>query len=377
MINLSVVIVEDEEFLLKKIQKVLEREITNVYTFKEPLEALKNIPKLKPDIIISDISMPEMTGIDMYKELKNLNINIPIILASAFSEPEYFIEAIKLKVKNFIVKPIDLQDLISELKQFETELSNTQESIKRERMLRMQSKMAAMGEMLANIAHQWKQPLNTISICSTNIQLEQEMGNIDDKNNTLNSMVDNILNSVSYMSTTITDFQNYLKPNKLESCFYLKDTFSKVEKLTSSQCINYQVQANYDIDDINLCSYQNELIQVLINILKNSIDEFEKKDIKNKTINIKAIKENEDIIITVHDNAGGIPENIKDKVFEPFFTTKKEFGTGIGLHMSKQIIEAHLSGSINVSNEEIKINDHTYLGAKFTIIIRSLSKNTS
>ncbi len=371
MIDLTVVIVEDDEFLLKKIAKVLSREVNQVFTFSHPKEALEKISEIKPNIIISDISMPEMTGIDMYKELRKLNLNIPIILASAFSEPEYFIQAIKLKVKNFIVKPIDLEDLIDELKQFEQELLNTQETLKRERILRIQSKMAAMGEMLANIAHQWKQPLNTISLCASNLQIECAMGNIIDEKHVLSEMTANIMNSVDYMSTTINDFQNYLKPNRLETCFYIKDTFKKVEKLIVSQCKTYDVDLIENIDDSYLCSFQNELIQVLINIEKNAIDEFaSQKELEERIIKIDVSSDQNDLItISIHDNAGGIPEDIISKIFEPYFTTKKEFGTGIGLYMSKQIVENHLNGTISAKNEEIEYNGKKYLGAKFEIKI--------
>ncbi len=372
MIDLRVLIIEDDEFLLKKIGKVLSREISNIYTFKNPIEVLNNIETIKPDIIISDINMPEMTGIDMYKKLKQLNLNIPIILASAFSEPEYFIEAIKLKVKKFILKPIDLDELLEELKQFEKEIIDTRETTKRERMLIIQSKMAAMGEMLANIAHQWKQPLNTISICSSNLKVEKEFGTITDKNNIIDEMVGNILNSVNYMSSTITDFQNYLKPNKLESCFFIKDTIDKVEKLIYSQCLVHNIKIIKNIDDSNLCSYQNELIQILINIEKNAIDELANLDQEDKVIKIESKTNGNDITITIHDNAGGIPDSLLNKIFKSYFTTKKEFGTGIGLYMSRQIAENHLNGKLTVSNEEIEVNNKKYMGAKFIIKIPSL-----
>ena len=371
MINLCVMIVEDDEFLLKKIAKVLNREISDIYTFKNPIEAIEKVSDIKPDIIISDINMPEMSGIDMYKELKKINIDVPIILASAFSEPEYFLEAIKLNVKKFIVKPIDLDDLISELRQFEKETLNQKEVMRQERIMMMQSKMAAMGEMLANIAHQWRQPLNTVSICASSIKLEKEFGNIIDKKDTLNTMVDNIMNSVDYMNTTLNDFQSYLKPNNMESNFYIKDTFEKIQKLMLSQVKTFDVEVIRDIEDFHLCNFQNELIQVLINIKKNAIDELQKME-KNRIIKINTRKVNDNIVITIHDNAGGIPEEYMGKIFEPYFTTKKESGTGIGLHMSKQIVENHLHGKISVTNEEFVHNENSYYGAKFIIEVTSL-----
>lgn len=372
MINLKIVVIEDDEFLLNKISKVLKREIQGVYSFNNPLEALDEIPKISPDIIISDINMPEINGIDLYKTLKQKDINIPIILASAFSEPEYFIEAIKLKVKNFIVKPIDLEDLIQELKSFEKELRNTKEQMKKERMLVIQSKMAAMGEMLGNIAHQWKQPLNTISICSSNLKIQKDMGLIDDKDNIIDDMTDNISKSIKYMTDTINDFQNYLKPNRLESCFYLKDTILKVESLVSALCKTNDIKIIKNIEkDAHLCSFQNELIQVLINIIKNAIDELINLKDFDRIIKIDIFSQENITVIEIQDSAGGIPEDIKEKIFEPYFTTKNEDGTGIGLYMSKQIVNNHLNGTIDVSNENFIYENREYKGAKFVLKLKS------
>ncbi|XOB62555.1 sensor histidine kinase [Campylobacterota bacterium DY0563] len=376
MINLKIVVIEDDEFLLNKIARVLRREIMSVFTFKNPIEALEKIPELAPDIIVSDINMPEINGIELYKILKDQNIEIPIILASAFSEPEYFIEAIKLKVKNFIVKPIDLDDLVQELKLFEKELQSNEEQLQRERMLVIQSKMAAMGEMLGNIAHQWKQPLNTISICASNLKIQKEMGYIQDKDNVLDDMTENISKSIKYMTDTINDFQNYLKPNKLETCFYLKDTINKVESLVSALCKTNSIQIIKNIEnDVHLCSFQNELIQVLINLIKNSIDELLNLNDDDRIIKIDIYSENETQIIVIHDSAGGIPESIMKKIFEPYFTTKKEEGTGIGLYMSKQIVTGHLNGTIDVSNEKFVVDNKEHIGAKFILKLNPFDIN--
>ena len=376
MIKIKIVIIEDDEFLLKKITKILKREIDEVYSFKNPLEALSKIPELKPDIIISDINMPEMSGLDLYKELKKLDLTIPIILASAFSEPEYFIEAIKLKVKNFIVKPIDLDDLLTELKEFEQELLHEEEMLKKDRLLSIQSKMAAMGEMLSNIAHQWKQPIHAISMCTSHLQLEKQFGNITDKNGIVDEMLESINNSVSYMFTTINDFQNYLKPNKVKSCFYLKDTLEKVEQLISSQLKFHHIVMIKNIDDKYMCNFQNELIQVLINIEKNALDEMVKMK-REKVLKIEGELKDNNYIITIHDNAGGIRDEIMNKVFEPFFTTKKEKGTGVGLYIAKQIVESHLNGTLLVHNEKFEHDGKEYFGAKFTLTLHDILNEVS
>jgi signal transduction histidine kinase len=372
MIEIKLVIVEDDKQLLKQISRILKREISEVYSLSSPEEALKRIPEIHPDIILSDINMPNMSGIDMYKELQNKNINIPIILASAFTEPKYFLEAIRLKVKNFIIKPINVDHLLSEIKNFEKELIEKKEYKTKEDLFVVQSRMAAMGEMLTNIAHQWKQPLNTISLCASSIQLDLEL---KPKNyeNEFPIYIDHIIDSVKYMSTTIEDFQDYLKPNKLETCFYLKETFKKVEKLIDAQCKTNNITIIKNITNTNFCSYQNELIQVILNILKNSIDELIKKEDLDKYIFIDVYNKDKDIIIEIKDNAGGIDPSIINLIFNPYFSTKKEKGTGIGLYMSKQIIE-NLNGKIEVDNSIYFYNNTNYTGAIFTITLSPIKK---
>ncbi|MBU0924537.1 hybrid sensor histidine kinase/response regulator [bacterium] len=372
MIEIKLVIVEDDKQLLKQISRILKREISEVYSLSSPEEALKRIPEIHPDIILSDINMPKMSGIDMYKELQNKNIDIPIILASAFTEPKYFLEAIRLKVKNFIIKPINVDHLLSEIKNFEKELIEKKEHKTKEDLFVVQSRMAAMGEMLTNIAHQWKQPLNTISLCASSLQLDLELKpkNYEEE---FPIYINHIIDSVKYMSTTIEDFQDYLKPNKLETCFYLKETFKKVEKLIDIQCKTNNITIIKNITNTNFCSYQNELIQVILNILKNSIDELIKKEDLDKYIFIDVYNKDKDIIIEIKDNAGGIDPSIINLIFNPYFSTKKDKGTGIGLYMSKQIIE-NLNGKIEVDNSIYFYNNINYTGAIFTITLSPIKK---
>lgn len=363
MINLKILILEDDLDLLDRLTVILKREVREVYSFNDSILAYKEIKNIMPDLIISDIVMNNMTGLEMYKKLKLEGIIIPIILASAFSETKYFIEAVKLKVNHFLVKPIDIEELLIEIVNLEQELKFKAESEKNEGLLIVQSRMAEMGEMVQNIAHQWKQPLNTISICSTGMEIE---GNYNQE------FIDNIKESIKYMSDTIDDFNNYFEPNKIKKCFYLKDTLIKVENLVSSQFKNKKINIIYTQDtSISLCNFENELIQVLINLYKNSIDELSKKN-DEKMIFITTSETNEEVYFTIKDNAGGIKinsNNLSD-IFNQYFTTKGDKGTGIGLYMSKLIVENNLNGIITVKNLDYEYNNSKYTGACFDLIIK-------
>ena len=241
-------------------------------------------------------------------------------------------------------------------------------SFEKEKLMIQQSKMAIMGEMIANIAHQWKQPLNLISISSGLIKINQEEDFSTPEE--INRSIENIDTSVKYLSETIDDFRNFFKPDKEKLHFHISDSINQTIKLVSSQFRNNSIELLQEIENVEIFGYQNELSQVLINLLKNAKDELVKKDnSKRRLVFIKTYKESNNLIIEIKDNADGIPEEIKNKIFDAYFTTKKDDeGTGIGLYMSKQIIEG-MKGKIEVSNEEFKFENETYKGASFKIII--------
>lgn len=131
-----------------------------------------------------------------------------------------------------------------------------------------------------------------------------------------------------------------------------------------------------ELVDCNIYGYENEFLQVLLNIINNAKDEFEKKQMEEKLILVNIEKLGNSIKISIKDNAGGIKEDIINKVFEPYFTTKfKSQGTGIGLYMSRQIVEKHMKGQLLVSNDEFIYENKNYVGAKFDIIFSLNSKN--
>ena len=250
-----------------------------------------------------------------------------------------------------------------------TEQINNQNKIKtQEELLIQQSKLAAMGEMIANIAHQWRQPLSVISTLSTGIKLQKEL-NISNEEYEKESL-DNINENAQYLSKTIDDFKNFFKKDNNKTNIYFKELFEKTFKLIQSRLKNrdiHIIQNNYT--QIRFDTYESELIQVFINIINNSIDAFENVS-EDKYIFIDVKEFDNKIVIKIKDNAGGIDKNIIDKIFDPYFTTKSEKqGTGIGLYMSKEIITKHLNGSVEASNIEFEYLNKSHHGAIFTITI--------
>ena len=241
---------------------------------------------------------------------------------------------------------------------------------KQEHLLIQQSKIAAMGEMILNIAHQWRQPLSTISTAATGTKLQKEMNCLSDEQ--LNIALTTINDSSQYLSKIIDDFGEFFNSsNNRMSEYNINDILDKTLEIIKAQFIDKNIELVKNIEEFKLLSIENELIQVLVNILNNAADALTLNKNERKLIFIEAYQKNNHSYINIKDNAGGIPENIIDRIFEPYFTTKHQSqGTGIGLYMSKEIVEKHLNGKLLVSNKEYVFDEISYVGACFTIGIR-------
>ena len=239
----------------------------------------------------------------------------------------------------------------------------------KEILLIQKSKMAAMGEMIENIAHQWRQPLSLISVVSSTLLLQKKLDMHIPKDQECEQLT-KIGDTVNYLSQTIDDFRSFFKEKKLKENFLLEDSYKKVLNLMSSNFKAMQIDVIENIENVEIETFENELIQVIMNILTNAKDVLlSKGNDFRKLIFIEIYKENDKSIFSIKDNAGGIPiENI-EKIFEPYFTTKGDEGTGIGLHMSKEIIQNHMNGELKVENSTFDYQGKEYKGAKFTIIL--------
>lgn len=228
-----------------------------------------------------------------------------------------------------------------------------------DQMLMQQSRLAAMGEMLANISHQWRQPLNVVGLLLQDLTRSHQRGTFSFE--LLEKNVNRARELMSHMSQTIDDFRSYLNPERVKIPFDVREVAAKTLSLIRESLRGVQVELeSHGEGPIIVTGYRNEYAQALINILMNARDAFRERGILQPRIAVTIAQVGKASVVTISDNAGGIPTDVIGRVFEPYFTTKgPDHGTGIGLFMSKTIIEKNMGGSLTVRN--------TVEGAEFRI----------
>lgn len=218
-----------------------------------------------------------------------------------------------------------------------------------ERMLIQQSRQAAMGEMISNIAHQWRQPLNTVGLVVQNIKEDYRESLLSKE--ALEEYVATALESVKHMSNTIDGFRDFFKPNKEKQRFHIWDSVAEAIKLVGPSFANSNIRItqgkNCEVSATYAYGFPNEFAQVVLNILSNAKDAIVAKQVAGK-VHVAMTQERNSITVAIRNNGGTISEEILDKVFDPYFTSK-ENGTGIGLYMSKMILEK-MDCSIEIHN---------------------------
>ena len=342
-----------EMFWSDELYNIFEKDINtfkpNLENFKEFFldEEFRYLTEYKIDNSIEDKEQIYMYKINVSSGIKYIQATSMI---SEFNKngKALFISSVLQDISNLIV--------------------NQKKLLEKEKLLSLQSKMATMGEMIENITHQLNQPLNVINLSFSSLYLSKVFDTLTEKE--FEDTLKNVNNAVSYLSNTIENFKNFFEEEKESKKFNLEHSFKRVFTIVGSELKNYDIKVIKDIDYIDINSYENNLVQVFINIINNAKDELIKKDKKDKKlIFIKTFKEEDKFIFLIKDNAGGIPNDYIHKIFESHFTTKEKInGTGIGLYMSKQIIEK-MNANIEVTNVEYEYENILYKGAEFKIIL--------
>lgn len=230
---------------------------------------------------------------------------------------------------------------------------------KKDLILIQQSRQAAMGEMINNIAHQWRQPLNNLGLIVQSLQLDFETGNLNREE--MKAASDKAMDTICFMSQTIDDFRNYFRPDKEKVRFNASRVVTSTLAIIEGSLNRFSIKMEINVTaDPVIHGYPNEYAHVILNILNNARDALSEKEIGDPRITITIGTENEKSVVIIADNAGGIPEYVIDRIFDPFFTTKgSDNGTGAGLFMSKEIIDKNMGGRLAVRNTEV--------GAEFRI----------
>ncbi|WP_306535105.1 PAS domain S-box protein [Geobacter sp.] len=230
-----------------------------------------------------------------------------------------------------------------------------------EQLLIHQGRLAAMGEMIGNIAHQWRQPLNTLGLIIQGLSMSEESGELTKEH--LDERVNRAMQLIFHMSQTIDDFRNFFRPDKEKVRFEVKPVINNALSLIGENLQSLGIQVSFDCSrDLSINGYPNEFSQALLNILMNARDVLEERKVDGPRVMVRMIAESNRVVVTIADNAGGIDKEILGKVFDPYFTSKgPSKGTGLGLFIAKTIIEKNMDGTLTVRN--------TGEGAEFRIVI--------
>jgi len=384
----NILIVDDERLNIDILLNLFEKAEKNykIIPVLSGEKALKVFEKIRIDIVLLDIIMPDMDGYEVCRILKSQDStkDIPVLFITASTDDASIKKAYEVGAADYVNKPfkssqllsrvkvnLQLRESMKELTFFAQTLENRVKdellkSKEKDKLLLQESKMADMGHMLSNIAHQWRQPISAIRNIANDLELEillDELETIDAQ--TILDATKDINKYIYHLTKTIEDFREFLKPSNEKTLFDITEQVRKAIFILKSLIQKASIEinlTNHSKEKVTATGHPNEFIHVIVNIIKNAIDAIDENKVPNGKINIDIYKDKEGIKINIIDNAGGIPENVIEHIFELYFTTKDSSkGTGIGLNMSKQIIENHMNGKIFVKN--------IGAGAQFQIIL--------
>lgn len=467
---MTILFVDDEDGVRSSYEMLLDMWAKKAYSAKDGKEGLAVFEQYRPDIVVTDIKMPVMNGLEMSRRIKEIDPETPIIITTAHQEPELLLDAVELHVDGYIVKPIAKKELKKRLETvakailfdrerdkqydilrnvidasleailvyrgnvcinvnsaalemfgfsdkdemigkesleqigkalkcvenpemecdrkvpYETLLFNKEgngisalvrcrniavgkeelkiiaaidlthikeleaEADQQEEIMIAQSRHAVMGEMISMIAHQWRQPITVISMGANNMLADIELKMVSEE--ALQEQAQSILRQTRYLSKTIDDFRNFFRPEKTIEEVTVEEVMAEAEKIIGKSLENNLIAFSVKHrNGYKVKTYSRELLQVCINLLKNAKEALMEHRAEDRKIDVVIGDNAENVIMTICDNGGGIDNAIIAKIFDPYFTTKDEKnGTGLGLYMSKTIVEKHLHGTISVEN---------------------------
>lgn len=363
--NYTILYVEDEKESVELIQTLLKTKIKTIFVAYDGVEGLELYKKHLPDIVISDIQMPNMNGIEMAKEIKKLNPKQNIIFITAFNENNLLLEAINLGIDKYIIKPIlSLESLLNPIDTICKVLSY-------DTKLKIEERIEAMELILKTISHHWRQPLNLLSLESSAMLFNLETDNTSKEK--LTKELTEIVHTTQALSLMIDDFITMFSSSISTHTkrFSLIETVENAIEILENEIISNNITIINHTKEIFMNQNQILFEQIILNLLTNSIEAIieNQEDIEKRYILIETKKgENKDFIFTILDSGKGIDELIKDKIFEPYFSRKKvHSGSGMGLFITNKILKNQFNTELSTQNEVFMVEDKKLYGAKMSV----------
>jgi YesN/AraC family two-component response regulator len=378
--ELKILYVEDEENILIHTKEIFDDIFYSVSTAINGEDGLLEYKSHHPeyfDIVITDIKMPKKDGITMIDDILKINNSQKIIAISSYNESNILMQLIQLGISNFIMKPFTSQHLINALYATSKAIYDSKEKEKLQNKITilnkkreiLDTKMDTIEKIIQDISHQWKQPLSAIMMSASGMKFEKLHTNLSDEK--LIKRCDDIIENADYLSKTIENCKLHFLESNDKSKFFIS------ENLDTNIS---QIQKNLDENDIKIVKNFDTSIEIkssLINfnqaiscILENAIEALKKCTSCKRYIFVDLYKDENNIYLSIKDNAKGIQKSIISDIFNLYITTKHRYvGTGLGLHKAYNIVRNDIGGHIDVSNVQFSFDEQNYTGAKFTITV--------
>ena len=362
-VGLTVLYVEDEKEVRETIVLILESIFENILVASNGVEGIELSKNNKIDLIISDINMPKCNGLEMIKSIKEIHPQIPTILVTALENTDLLIQSINLGINKYIVKPMKREDLFEAIEDILYILDSKRKYKSEQLSISKNLKMIAISKLLANLTHQWRQSLNIISTNTGAVMIYEDLQVKDPQ---IQSLLNNIETTVIGMDKQFQDILlDFEKEHKKER-FNIQEVISNVIEEFKDDFSKYEVKIINNVEASWHFNNLDSLIQVIHQIIENSVDALKISNVKNRYIQISTKDEDDEFIVDIIDNGGGISSTIKDEMFEPYSTTKHQYiGTGLGLYIAYTLATKSLQGTL-VGTNIIQDNQEC---AKLSIIL--------
>jgi DNA-binding response OmpR family regulator len=352
----TLLVVDDTPDILHLVMELLNKEY-NLKLINDPLKAIEML-KTKPniDLMLFDIMMPQLDGYELCKIVKedSFYTKIPIIFLTALEKSSDIIKGFEIGAVDYVTKPFIPEVLKARIKtHIELKLTNDalrEELEEKEKMLFRQSRMTTLGEMFENVTHQWKQPLSIINVGCGALKMSYEFDELSMED--VVQTIDMVISETDYLTKTIDDFRDFSREDNEREESDIHTLFEQALEILSFRFDKTDIEIFNNIQNYKFRTYKNFFIQVLINILDNSVDALQKSS-SQKYIRVDSILKDDLFILKICDNGGGIKMQDPEAVFQKYATTKdKKANSGLGLYMTREILQKKLDAEIVAYNQE-------------------------